>query len=101
MGALLGVDVGGTFTDVVLVKDGTIHVTKVPSVPSDPQRAVIEGARRLGGSSAVQFNHASTKGLNAVLTRSLPKVGFLTTVRWCHATCGAVCANACLPTVRY
>lgn len=77
--ALFGVDVGGTFTDVVLVKDGAIRVTKVPSVPADPQLAVIEGARRLGVDGAVQFNHASTKGLNAVLTRTLPKVGFLTT----------------------
>lgn len=79
MSSLIGVDVGGTFTDVVAVRDGRITVTKVPSVPADPQRAVIEGARRLGVGDATLFNHASTKGLNALLTRQLPKIGFLTT----------------------
>ena len=76
---MLGVDVGGTFTDVVAVRDGRIHVTKVPSVPDDPERAVIEGARRLGVTGSTIFNHASTKGLNAILTRRLPKIAFLTT----------------------
>ena len=76
---LFSVDVGGTFTDVVMVRDGAIHVTKVPSNAAATHLPVIEGARRLGVQDAAVFNHASTKGLNAVLTRSLPKVGFLTT----------------------
>src|ERR1700761_9312749 len=76
---LFSVDVGGTFTDVVMVRDGDIHVTKVPSNAAATHLPVIEGARRLGVQDAAVFNHASTKGLNAVLTRSLPKVGFLTT----------------------
>jgi N-methylhydantoinase A len=76
---LFSVDVGGTFTDVVMVRDGAIHVTKVPSNPAATHLPVIEGARRLGVQDAAVFNHASTQGLNAVLTRSLPKVGFLTT----------------------
>ncbi|UNK46071.1 hydantoinase/oxoprolinase family protein [Arthrobacter sulfonylureivorans] len=76
---MFGVDVGGTFTDVVAVKDGKVQVTKVPSNPQDPQSAVLEGARRLGVADSAVFNHASTKGLNAILTRSLPKIGFLTT----------------------
>lgn len=79
MSALIGVDVGGTFTDVVMVRDGEVFVTKVPSVPSEPELAVLEGARRCGVKDAAIFNHASTKGLNALLTRNLPKVGFLTT----------------------
>lgn len=79
MSSLFGVDVGGTFTDVVVVRDGQLSVTKVPSVPDRPQHAVIEGARRLGVADAALFNHASTKGLNAILTRRLPKVAFLTT----------------------
>ena len=45
---MLGVDVGGTFTDVVAVRDGRITVTKVPSEPADPARPVVEGSRRLG-----------------------------------------------------
>ena len=72
---LFSVDVGGTFTDVVMVRDGQIHVTKVPSDAAATHLPVIEGARRLGVQDAAVFNHASTQGLNAVLTRSLPKVG--------------------------
>lgn len=76
---MFGVDVGGTFTDVVAIVDGEIRVTKVPSRPDCPQDSVIEGARRLGVADARVFNHASTKGLNAVIQRKLPKIGFLTT----------------------
>jgi N-methylhydantoinase A len=76
---LFSVDVGGTFTDVVMVRDGDIHVTKVPSNAAATHLPVIEGARRLGVHAAAVFNHASTQGLNAVLTRSLPKIGFVTT----------------------
>jgi N-methylhydantoinase A len=80
MGArMLGVDVGGTFTDVVCVQDGRVEVTKVPSDPAAPADPVVDGARRLGVDRASVFNHASTMGLNAVLTRRLPKVAFLTT----------------------
>jgi N-methylhydantoinase A len=76
---VLGVDVGGTFTDVVSVRDGRIEVTKVPSRATDPSAPVVEGAARLGLEDAQVFNHASTMGLNAVITRTLPKIGFLTT----------------------
>ena len=76
---MLGVDVGGTFTDVVSVRDGRIEVTKVPSSATDPSAPVVEGAQRLGLQDAPVFNHASTMGLNAVITRALPKIGFLTT----------------------
>jgi N-methylhydantoinase A len=76
---VLGVDVGGTFTDVVSVRDGRIEVTKVPSDATRPAAPVVEGARRLGAEGQEIFNHASTMGLNAVITRRLPKIGFLTT----------------------
>src|SRR5579875_2710574 len=76
---MLGVDIGGTFTDVVAVRDGRITVTKVPSRPDDPAAPVVEGGRRLGVEGSTLFNHASTAGLNAVITRRLPKVAFLTT----------------------
>ena len=76
---MLGVDIGGTFTDVVAVRDGHISVTKVPSEPADPARPVVEGSRRLGVEGSKVFNHASTAGINAVITRRLPKVAFLTT----------------------
>ncbi|HWT23287.1 MAG TPA: hydantoinase/oxoprolinase family protein [Solirubrobacteraceae bacterium] len=76
---MIGVDVGGTFTDVVEIRDGRVSVTKVPSSQTDPAQAVVEGARRLGVEGVPVFNHASTMGLNAVITRQLPKVAFLTT----------------------
>ena len=76
---MLGVDAGGTFTDVVSVREGRIEVTKVPSSRTDPAAPVVEGARRLGVEGQTVFNHASTMGLNAVITRRLPKVAFLTT----------------------
>ncbi|MBO9578563.1 MAG: hydantoinase/oxoprolinase family protein [Microbacteriaceae bacterium] len=76
---MFGVDVGGTFTDVVAIRDGRVHVTKVPSSRADPAGSVVEGARRLGVAGSPVFNHASTMGLNAVLERRLPKIAFLTT----------------------
>ncbi len=77
---MLGVDVGGTFTDVVAVQDGRIRTAKVPSDPQAPDRSVLEGAARIGVEGASAFNHASTVGLNAIITRRLPKVAFLTTL---------------------
>jgi N-methylhydantoinase A len=76
---MLGVDVGGTFTDIVSLRDGRIEVTKIASDPAEPARPVVAGAARLGVAGQPVFNHASTMGLNAVLTRRLPKVAFLTT----------------------
>lgn len=76
---MFGVDVGGTFTDVVAVRDGQISVTKVPSSRTDPAAPVVEGARRLGVAGSTTFNHASTMGLNAVIERRLPKIAYLTT----------------------
>jgi N-methylhydantoinase A len=76
---MLGVDVGGTFTDVVAVKDGKIITTKVPTEPVDTERSVLTGAERVGVNGSTVFNHASTVGLNAIITRRLPKIAFLTT----------------------
>lgn len=76
---MFAVDVGGTFTDVVAIKQGTVQVTKVPSSHANPTASVIEGARRLDVGGSRTFNHASTMGLNAVIERRLPKVAFLTT----------------------
>lgn len=76
---LLAVDVGGTFTDVIGIRDGRIEAVKVPSVREHGEAAVIEGAKLIGLEDRSTFNHASTVGLNAVLTRRLPKIAFLTT----------------------
>jgi N-methylhydantoinase A len=76
---MLGVDVGGTFTDVVAFRDGRIITAKVPTDTKSTERGVLEGAKGVGVEDSDVFNHASTAGLNAIITRRLPKVAFLTT----------------------
>lgn len=76
---MMAVDVGGTFTDVVAVKQGRILTAKVSTNVREVELSVIEGAAELGAAGSPVFNHASTHGLNAIITRSLPKIGFLTT----------------------
>lgn len=78
---LIGVDVGGTFTDVVAIdEDGRVRVAKVPTNLASSDRSVLQGAEEVGVALATAFNVASTAGLNAVITRNLPKVAFLTTL---------------------
>ncbi|MFG2657325.1 hydantoinase/oxoprolinase family protein [Streptomyces sp. NPDC048425] len=76
---MIAVDVGGTFTDVVGWHDGKILTTKVSTEYGDVAAPVLRGAERLGVDGSTVFNHASTHGLNAVITRKLPKIGFLAT----------------------
>jgi N-methylhydantoinase A len=79
-GTMIGVDVGGTFTDIVAIRDGRIHTVKVPTHVENTENGVLIGAAEIGVDDASVFNHASTHGLNAVITRRLPKVAFLTTL---------------------
>ena len=76
---MMAVDVGGTFTDVVAVRDGQIHTAKISTDVHEVDKSVVIGAAELGVADAAVFNHASTHGINAIITRSLPKIGFLTT----------------------
>ncbi len=69
--ARLGVDVGGTFTDLVALVDGGLVTAKVPSTPKDQASGVvhaIEAARTAPGSAA-SFVHGSTVATNALLER--------------------------------
>ena len=82
----VGVDIGGTFTDVVGVDDsGVIRLLKVPSTPSDPsvavQTALAQISDRWGVTpqSVARFVHGTTVATNAVLERKGGKVGLLTT----------------------
>ncbi|MFZ0665933.1 MAG: hydantoinase/oxoprolinase family protein [Acidimicrobiales bacterium] len=77
---MIGVDVGGTFTDVVCVRDGVIRTAKVPTAGLEGCESVLEGAAIVGVEGSKIFNHASTHGLNSIITRRLPKVAFLTTL---------------------
>lgn len=76
---MIAVDVGGTFTDVVSLQDGVVRTAKVSTNVADVHEPVLAGAAELGAAGSLVFNHASTHGLNAVITRRLPKIGFLTT----------------------
>jgi N-methylhydantoinase A len=70
---LLGVDVGGTFTDAALIDGGHVHTAKVPSTPGDESagvmRAIDEVLARAGVDAAVieAFAHGMTVGTNALL----------------------------------
>ncbi len=64
---LIGVDTGGTFTDLVMADDGRVRVHKLPSTPDDPSRAVLEGVRQLAGDRPALVFHGSTVATNALL----------------------------------
>jgi len=70
---LLGVDVGGTFTDAVLLDDGAVHTAKVPTTPGDESRGVmaaVEAVLDRAGAEAGSvdaFAHGMTVGTNALL----------------------------------
>lgn len=73
----VGVDTGGTFTDVVAA-DGS--VAKVPSTPDDPGRAVREGVGALGGTTPpAVLAHGTTVATNALLERRGARVALVTT----------------------
>ncbi len=77
--ALLAVDTGGTFTDLVLLADGRVETLKVPSTPSDPAQAVLDGARRiLGERGPWVLLHGSTVATNSLLERRGARVVLVT-----------------------
>ena len=79
----LGVDVGGTHTDLVLVDgSGGVRVEKVPSTPGNPSIAVLEGIGRLIGSGIAPdtiafFGHGTTVTTNALLEMKGARAGLL------------------------
>jgi N-methylhydantoinase A len=76
----VGVDVGGTFTDLAgLGDDGGIRVIKVPSTPDDPARALWRAVDALGGAPVAALLHGTTVATNALLERRGGRVVFVTT----------------------
>ena len=88
----LGVDVGGTFTDLLLINEGdsSFHIAKVPSTPADPSIGVLRGTDRvceLAGIDAGEIDHVmhgSTIATNAILTGQGARVGLVTTQGYRH-----------------
>ena len=85
MATRIGVDVGGTFTDVIFYDDetGEVRVAKEPTTPAAPEqgvmRAVHQGVPDELVSASSYFLHGMTAGLNALLTRTGATVGLLAT----------------------
>ena len=77
----VGVEVGGTFTDLVAFEAGGVRITKVPSTPSEPHRGAIAALDESGLAvdAAGELVHGSTVATNAVLERRGAKVAFLAT----------------------
>lgn len=83
----LGVDVGGTFTDLLLINEetGRTYTAKVPSTPNDSSVGVLNGVARICEESGVapskvrRVMHGTTVATNAVLTGKGAKVGLVTT----------------------
>jgi N-methylhydantoinase A len=80
-GARLGVDVGGTFTDVVILADGRLITAKVPSTPSDQSEGVLAGveAADFDAADLEAFAHGMTVATNALLERSGARLALVTT----------------------
>jgi N-methylhydantoinase A/oxoprolinase/acetone carboxylase beta subunit len=84
-GAILGVDVGGTFTDAVLVSDGRIFAGKSASTPDDQSRGVLAAAGEVLGQAGIEpedvslFAHGMTVATNALLEAELADAAFVTT----------------------
>lgn len=85
-GVRIGVDIGGTFTDiVVLAEDGRLSYAKVSSTPDRPEAAVIEGlaaqlrATGFEPAAVTEVLHGTTVGSNALLQKSGARCGLITT----------------------
>jgi N-methylhydantoinase A len=81
-GFTVGVDIGGTFTDVVVVApDGTVQIAKASSTPPNYAQGVLDGLAKLGiaGSDIGHFAHGTTAAINAILTKNGAPTGLLTT----------------------
>src|SRR5256885_7144051 len=80
---VVGIDVGGTFTDVTAVDgaSGRVVVTKVPSQPNNEAAAVLAGLAALGidGRGVRRLVHRTTVGTNAIIERRGARVAPVTT----------------------
>jgi N-methylhydantoinase A len=77
----VGVEVGGTFTDLVALDGGEVRVIKVPSTPASPDIGVINALRaaKIDFASIADFAHGSTVATNAVLERKGARLAFIAT----------------------
>ncbi|HET8873196.1 MAG TPA: hydantoinase/oxoprolinase family protein, partial [Gaiellaceae bacterium] len=81
--AVLGVDVGGTFTDAVLIGDGELRTAKVRTLRRQ-EESVLAAALALGAAEIERFTHGTTVATNALLERKGARTAFVTTAGFEH-----------------
>jgi N-methylhydantoinase A len=80
---VLGIDVGGTFTDAVLVADGHVSTAKVPTRRRQ-EESVVEAAEAVGAAGVERFTHGTTIATNALLERRGARTAFVATAGFEH-----------------
>ena len=92
MGYRLGVDVGGTFTDLLLfdAETGAFWRHKTPSTPHDSSEGILTGVNAICGAAGIEANqiefflHGTTVATNAILEGKGARVGLITTEGYRH-----------------
>jgi N-methylhydantoinase A len=79
----LGIDVGGTFTDAVLVEDGRVRVAKVPTAARQ-EESVVAAAGAAGAADVDRFTHGTTIATNALLQRRGARTALVTNLGFEH-----------------
>jgi N-methylhydantoinase A len=81
--AILGIDVGGTFTDAVLLRDGELLTAKVPTAAAQ-EESVVAAAQAVGAADVERFSHGTTIATNALLERKGARTAFVATEGFEH-----------------
>ena len=102
MSLRIGIDIGGTFTDLVAIDgDGRVATHKVASTPHDYGEGIVEGLRALltDGATVGEVLHGTTVGSNTVLEGKGARTALITTAAsatsWKSATCACRCCTTC------
>jgi N-methylhydantoinase A len=80
---VLGIDVGGTFTDAVLLEEGELRTAKVPTAARQEQ-SVLAAAAAVGARDVERFTHGTTAATNALLERKGARTAFVATAGFEH-----------------
>src|SRR5215471_3471390 len=86
----IGIDTGGTFTDIVCVDGGAVRVTKVASTPSNPAVGLVRGVEAilrdsgLGAADLAGLAHGTTVATNALLQGEIDSLGLIVTAGFRH-----------------
>ena len=78
---VVGIDVGGTFTDIAVLQDGLLTVHKLPSTPQNPSLGILQGVDEVGVTpESADFVHGSTVATNALLEGKGARTALVTTM---------------------